>query len=375
MSKEVGIEVLVESKKTYTELFTSQLRVPIYKVIEEIYEEAEDYIESHPDSETGVLYEFQSGLKDITRWNEDNISSAVNKIAPAEKTKRFDDLLEAVVISNVKIMTAIRLNNKNAPLDLTIPTIKKFIYNTLVEAARRFYENPYLFDRTSDPIEQQKNLEKAYLIINNAIQTTINNSIPTDEILEKALEKPDPNEIPDDVSMYTSASTAEDRKKGELRDLIRKELESVLSEYVSDDEDDDEDDGSSKRSQSPAPSQSQSGRSVSMERVGEIHSGSESETDLKSDSDDGLKSESESEKSTQDTKSEDGKSNQDTKSEDGKSSDSKSNSSSGSKNEVRDIIVPASNKYATQKAAEQKVDQIKKTRNFDSDTVFFSDSD
>jgi len=365
MSKpDVSIDVLVESKKTYMEVFTSQLIKPIYNAIRDIYEDAVDYIERHPEVEEGVLYEFQSGLEEIKKWNDSEISDAVSKIIPPESTSKFDDLLEAVIIASVKIMTAIRLNNKDSPLDLTIPTIKKFVYNTLLESARKFYENPYLMDTRSnvDPIEQQKNLERSYQVIQTALQTTINNSIPTDEILSKALERPSPSEE-DNVSMYTTTSEAENKKKEDLRDIIRKELENVLSEYASDDE-------TGLRSRSTSPERGSSERSMSTERQGEAFSETAASEPIdllstnsgeeKRSSGSGSGSEKKSSSSDQERKS--------------------MNSSSEAENKeeenVKDIIVPASTRLASKKKAQEMIEKHKSDKKkYSSDTVFFSDSD
>ena len=345
-SKDLSIDVLVESKKTYLEVFKSKLKLPIYKLIENIFQDSIDYIEKHPEAEEGVLYEFQSGLKDIRKWNDEEISNAINKIiSPSgsnsiESSKRLDDLLEAVIISHVKIMTAISLNNKRAPLDLTIPTIKRFLYDTLLECARRFYENPYLMDTRSsvDPIEKQKNLEKSYQVISTAIQTTITNSIPTDEILSKALEPPQKIQEDDQISMYTSASDANEKKNNSLRVLIRKELDQMLAEYGSDSE--------GKRSKSPEPNDGE--RSVSTERQGDISYGSDkkSESDKNSVSSSAAVTEKSVEKVSQNSNDEG----------------------------IKDIIVPASTRFATRKMAQEKMDKVK-DKNFDSDTVFFSDSE
>lgn len=192
---------IAEAKDEYTKQLTNVLKVAVYDKMMDMYNTCKVQTESKPH----VLREFQRTLKDVPHWNSTYIDSEIQKIN--NTCNWFKDLIAAIFISNVKILSSIKVKDSKQKLRLKVPDVEKFVHNVYWKSAENIYNNPTLFSirrigETKDDI---------MIEITNAIDETISNILPFQSILQVYLgeslngetsdSEDDANNIPGDDEM------------------------------------------------------------------------------------------------------------------------------------------------------------------------------
>jgi len=134
------------------------------------------------------LMTFQNLLCRIPKWNAVIIEEERQRIIERSGCNYLEDLITCVHIIQLKVLTSIRVGNKQKKIDITIPKIDIFIHKIYIAAARKIYSNVYLFEKNISPLEIQKNNRELERIIQESILKTIQESIPTSEIIRAYLD-------------------------------------------------------------------------------------------------------------------------------------------------------------------------------------------
>jgi hypothetical protein len=92
-----------------------------------------------------------------------------------------------VFIAHTKVLSAIRLTNKQKKLQITIPKLEHFLHRTMTECARLLWTNTYLFAGSGTSIERQKNMRQIESIINEGILQGVRSMLPVKSILREYL--------------------------------------------------------------------------------------------------------------------------------------------------------------------------------------------
>jgi hypothetical protein len=189
-----SIPVLVEAKKEYTNQLQQILTPRLFEGFKSIYEElldtvSEEIYEKKTQS-TSVIKLFQKSLKDIPLWNIDMIKNEHNRIEKVSNCDYLDNLIEAVFITNTKILTSVQINSTEAMnVQINVPQTQHFIHKCYIECSKELYKNPYVFDvsKTLTAKEKHTNLRETLTMINNAIQNAVRNLLPIRDILKQGL--------------------------------------------------------------------------------------------------------------------------------------------------------------------------------------------
>lgn len=186
MSEPLGI--LVEAKKEYLGQLSLVMCPPIVEVFAEMYEEANKLSKGRK-----VLIMFQKLLKEVPNW-----SNAMSKRHSDNITSRcawFGDLLAAVFVSCVKILSSVRLRAENKKISLKVPTNEVFIQTCYDNIAKELYRDPYIYHE-----EQSEHIrdEKLYNRIAICIENTVKELIPVQQILQTYMSQSDRNISIDD---------------------------------------------------------------------------------------------------------------------------------------------------------------------------------
>lgn len=134
------------------------------------------------------LMAFQNLLSAIPKWNSLIVDTEVKRIIDRSSCNYLEDLITCVHIIQLKIMTCIRVGNKQKKIDISIPKINEFVHKVYVNVARKIYLNVYLFERNISPLQTQKNNREIELIVQECILITIRDSIPTEAIIRAYME-------------------------------------------------------------------------------------------------------------------------------------------------------------------------------------------
>jgi hypothetical protein len=82
------------------------------------------------------LWKFQEHLSQIPEWNVDKVQRETSKIVGDIQCDYLEELVTAVFIAHTKVLTAIRIGNKNKRVQITIPKLDHFIHRSLSECSR-----------------------------------------------------------------------------------------------------------------------------------------------------------------------------------------------------------------------------------------------
>jgi len=176
---------LQEIKKEYTIQLINMLTPPVYEGINSIYGEVKSIAVSGEE-----LKVFQGFLQKIPIWNEEMIQTEAKRIKTVViNSDIIDDLIKAVIQSNILLLTATDLSEKHRVLkefNLTL-NYSKFIHNVYIEVAKVFYNYPFLFYDKVPALEYKKNQLKAHKLIKESIEEAIRKMLPLQLILKKYL--------------------------------------------------------------------------------------------------------------------------------------------------------------------------------------------
>ena len=168
------LNILVEAKREYIGQLCLLMCPVMIETYETMYEEAYKLTKGRK-----VLVMYQKLLKEVPNW-----SDAMSKQHTDNITNRcawFNDLLAAVFVSCVKILSAVRLNKDNKKISLKLPTNEVFVQTCYNNAAKDLYRDPYIYHETQN--EHARN-DKLYERFCACIETTVKELIPVQQILQ-----------------------------------------------------------------------------------------------------------------------------------------------------------------------------------------------
>jgi len=135
------------------------------------------------------LMVFQNLLARIPKWNSVIVEEERKRIIERSGCNYIEDLITCVHIIQLKVLTSIRVGNRQKKIDISIPKLDHFIHKVYIHAARKIYTNVYLFEKSITPLQMQKNNRELEIIIQECILNSIRDSIPTETIIRAYLDE------------------------------------------------------------------------------------------------------------------------------------------------------------------------------------------
>jgi len=176
------------------------------------------------DEANKYLMTFQNLLSRVPKWNNSIVEEERKRIIERSGCNYLEDLITCVHIIQLKVLTCIRVGNKQKKIDISIPKLDSFIHKVYINVARKLYANVYLFDKNVTPLHSQKNTREIETIIQECILISIRDSIPTEaiiraymdesveqgeEVIIEKIEEPEPEPEPtDDVNKANHADSS-----------------------------------------------------------------------------------------------------------------------------------------------------------------------
>jgi hypothetical protein len=180
---EEGTSVYAEAKGEYTRQLCQYLTPVLQKYFLDMIELAKER-ESEPKKH---LISFQTLLEGVSEWNIDKVQRETQNIAINTQCDYLEELLTAVFIAHTKVLSSIRLTNKNKKLQITIPKLEHFLHRTLTECSRLMWRNTFLFASTGTALERQKNMCQIENLIREGILQGVRSMLPVKSILREYL--------------------------------------------------------------------------------------------------------------------------------------------------------------------------------------------
>jgi hypothetical protein len=141
------------------------------------------------DEPNKYLMTFQNLLSRIPKWNNEILEEERKRIIERSGCNYLEDLITCVHIIQLKVLTCIRVGNKQKKIDISIPKLDSFIHKVYINVARKVYSNVYLFDKNVSPLQSQKNNRELESITQECILISIRESIPTEEIIRAYMDE------------------------------------------------------------------------------------------------------------------------------------------------------------------------------------------
>ena len=172
-----SLNILVEAKKEYLTQLYIVLCPTMIEVFEELYKESVKATKGRR-----ALIQYQKFLKEVVNWNDHMIHKHTETVC--NSCNWFNDLLAAVFVSTVKILSSVRLNSDSNKISLKLPNNKVFIHGCFIAAAKDLYKNPYIYH--DDNIEQDRDSDLT-IRFSKCIEETVKEMIPIQEILKSCM--------------------------------------------------------------------------------------------------------------------------------------------------------------------------------------------
>ena len=190
--------VLSEAKNEYASRLINILTPLVIEGFRSILKEACDLCLQN-EEESKYLMTFQNFLTRVPKWNQEIINIETKRIIETSKCHYLEDLLTCVHITQLKVLTSIRVASQQKKIDIDIPKLENFIHKIYVESARKIYQNVYLFENDVMPLIQQKNMREAEIIVKESILNVIRNSMPIEQILRSYIDETQEEEVFEEV--------------------------------------------------------------------------------------------------------------------------------------------------------------------------------
>lgn len=192
------VNMLSEAKNEYCVRLVNILTPLIIQGVSSIFDEAVTLCTDN-DEEDKYLMTFQNFLTRVPKWNSSLIDEETERIKTESACSYLNDLITCVHISHLKLLTSIRVSQKQKKIDIDIPKLDKFIHKVYISYARKIYQNVYLFENDIMPLQKQKNMREAEILCHQSILNVIRNSVPVEKILRAYIDETVDEEVIEEI--------------------------------------------------------------------------------------------------------------------------------------------------------------------------------
>lgn len=145
-----------------------------------------------------LLWHFQTFLNEIPDWNMEKVNTEIGQIQSSCGCDYLEDLLTAVFIAHTKVLTAIRVSNKQKKVQITVPKVEHFLFKVLCETSKLLWGSSFLFREGIPAIEKQQNYRSVETLLGEGILQAVRAMVPVKSILRDFVSMDEDKEDKDD---------------------------------------------------------------------------------------------------------------------------------------------------------------------------------
>lgn len=191
---------IASAKKEYTKQLMTIMTPIVYEECVRMYKHARASEEQKP-----ILVRFQSELRNVPEWSANRIGLEIEKMVNA--APHFEDILAAVFVTNVRILSAVKIGNPSKKFKLDLPSSETFVHDVYVRVAKALYANPLLFsDRRYSRLSD--NRKEVFHLIQENIEESIRHLLPVKAILDSYLSREAEDDEEEDETKEAEAKPA-----------------------------------------------------------------------------------------------------------------------------------------------------------------------
>lgn len=180
------MDVLVEARREYLENLYEFIVPAMITSFYSLYLESEKMCKNA----NNRMIQYQKFLREIKNWSNAIVNENTSNIK--KECPWLDDLIVAVIVSGVKIMSSIRLHKNANKISLNTPTACDFVHECYKAAAADLYKNPFVMSELMTDDERETAL---WTRMADCIQTVIKRYVPLQQILAMNISSPASSEI------------------------------------------------------------------------------------------------------------------------------------------------------------------------------------
>jgi hypothetical protein len=219
--------VLTEAKNEYSANLVNILTPLLIQGLQSIFKEACDLCVNNEENEK-YLMTFQNFLTRVPKWNQQIIENETTRIVQGSRCNYLEDLLTCVHITQLKILTSIRVATHQKKIDIDVPKLSNFIHNVYIKCARKFYSSVYIFETNIKPLEHQKNMRECEMICKECILNTVRESMPIEKILRAYMDETTEEEIvEEEINEQVEEEKKEEKEENAISDEVKSEIKKV----------------------------------------------------------------------------------------------------------------------------------------------------
>jgi hypothetical protein len=181
------LENLQMSRNDFCSRLINILTPHIHSGLKSIFDEAWRLCIENGET-TKYLMTFQNFLLRVPKWNASIIEKETQRISEQSGCGHIEELITCVHIIHLKTLTCVRAGSKQKKIDIAIPKLSEFIHKVYINVARKVYSNVYLFEKTKQHLQVQKNNYHLEVLIKECILNAIRESIPIEHLLKVYIE-------------------------------------------------------------------------------------------------------------------------------------------------------------------------------------------
>ena len=183
-----NVSSLHESRNEWSARLLTILTPLVIEGLKSIFDEAVKLCKDNGEMDK-YLMTFQNFIARIPKWNSAVIENERKRIIERSACNYLEELLTCVHIIQLKLLTAMRVGNKQKKIDINIPKLDEFIHKVYINVARKIYKNVYLFELGINSLQVQKHNRELEVIVQECILNTVRESIPIETILRAYMDE------------------------------------------------------------------------------------------------------------------------------------------------------------------------------------------
>jgi len=193
-----NISTLHESRNEWSARLISILTPLIIDGYKSILDEAIKLCKENNEMEK-YLMTFQNFITRVPKWNQTIIENERKRICEKSGCAYLEDLITCVHIIQLKILTVMRVGQKQKKIDINIPKLDDFIHKVYIHVARKLYKNVYLFELNIPPLQTQKHNRELETIVQECILNSLRESVPVEAILKAYMDETMEEDVVEEV--------------------------------------------------------------------------------------------------------------------------------------------------------------------------------
>jgi hypothetical protein len=183
-----NVSSLHESKNEWGARLLTILTPLIIEGFKSIFDESYKLCKDNNETEK-YLMTFQNFITRIPKWNSTIIETEKKRIIDRSGCSYLEELVTCIHIIQLKLLTAMRVGQKQKKIDINIPKLDDFIHKCYINVARKVYRNVYLFELNAPPLQIQRHSRELEIIVQECILNAVRDSIPVESILKAYMDE------------------------------------------------------------------------------------------------------------------------------------------------------------------------------------------